>query len=232
MTSNNWAREFAEGFDEIHTAQRYQRAKYIVDAGIEAEHTIADVAKATEKYGENKLSKATVQNYIDLYALSEGATRSGPHISAGKDRVSAAFKLYDVPVEPEEIQEYVEETGASEELAARMIRGMKVGEALEADGLINDDGTLDVPDPRSLDRKKLAAYQTHGQWMARFGAKEMRTLEWVSVLRRTTQDEMRDSKVAGKLRSLAGQFERQADRFEIGHAKNAAKKQAAGRIAK
>ncbi len=231
MSSNQWAREFAEGFDEMHTAQRYQRAKFIVTEGSEAGHNISEISRATEKYGENKLATRTVREYIDLYAISTGS-RSPTPISAGKDRVSAAFNLYDVPIEPEEIQEYVEETGASEELAERMVRGMKVGEALEADGLINDDGTLNVPDPRSLDRKKLAAYRTHGQWMAAFGAKEIRVLEWISVLRRTTQDEMRDSKVAGKLRAIAGHFEKQADRFEIGHAKTAAKRQAAERVAK
>lgn len=230
--SKTWAREFAEGFDELNTSQRYQRAKFIVREGIEAGHDISEIAEATEWYGENKLSRQTVQQYIDLYAVSEGATRSGTPISAGKDRIQAAMNMYDVPVEDDEVAEYVAETGASEDLARRIIRGQKVGEALEADGLVNDDGTLDVPDPRRLDKQKLDAYRVHGAWMTRFGAKEIRATEFIQMLRDTKQDEMRDSTVARKLRALAGHFEKQADRFEVGHAKTAAKQQAAGRIAK
>jgi len=232
MSSNQWAREFAEGFDELNTAQRYQRSKFIVEEGIDAGHDIPEIAKATEKYGENKLARSTVEQYIDLWAISQGVSPGETHISAGHHRVTAAINMYDVPVEADEVAEYVAETGASPELAERIIRGEKVGAALRSDGLINKDGTLDVPDPRSLDPVKLSAYRTFGQWMTRFGVKEMRTMEFVLMLRGTKQDEMKDSTVAGKLRALAGHFEKQADRFEIGHAKNAAKKQAAGRIAK
>ena len=224
--SKTWAREFAEGFDELHTAQRYQRAKYIVNEGIEAGHDIIAIARATEQYGENKLSQSTVQEYIDLYAVSEGTGRAGTPISAGMHRIRAAIDLYDVPVEDDEVEEYMEETGASEGMARRFIRGQKVGEALEADGLVNDDGTLNVPDPRRLDPEKFDRFRKHGQWMTRFGSRVMRSLEFIAFLKAAKQDEMRDSKVAGKLRSLAGQLEKQADRFEVGYAKAAAKREA------
>ncbi len=232
MSSNQWAREFAEGFDELNTGQRYQRAKYIVTEGLEAGHDISEISRATEKYGENRLARSTVQEYVDLYAISLGAARRGTPISAGKDRIRAAFGMYDVEVNDDEVGEYVSETGASPELAERIIRGEKVGEALLADGLVNNDGTLKVPDPRRLDPEKFERFRKHGQWMTRFGGKIMRSLEFIAFLKSAKQDEMRDSKVAGKLRSLASQLERQADRFEIGYAKNAAKKQAAGRIDK
>ena len=226
-----WARAFAEGFDELNTAQRYQRSKFIVEEGIDAGHDISEIARATEQYGENKLARNTVQQYIDLWAVSEGASQGGTPISAGHHRVTAAINMYDVPVNNDEVAEYVAETGASPELAERIIRGEKVGAALRNDGLVNRDGTLDVPDPRKLDKPKLDAYRAHGGWMTRFGAREMRTADFVQFLRDTKQDEMHDSTVARKLRALAGHFEKQADRFEVGHAKTAAKKQAAGRIA-
>ena len=225
--SKTWAREFAEGFDEMHTSQRYQRAKYIVTEGLEAGHDISEISRATEKYGENSLARVTVQEYIDLYAISQGADRDGTPISAGTHRIRHAMSMYDVPIEADEITEYVAETGASPELAERIIRGEKVGEALREDGLINDDGTLKIPDPRKIDSAAFDNFRQHGQWMTRFGSRMIRTLEFVRWLRDTKQDQMRDSKVPSKLRSLAGDLERQADRFEIGYAKAAAKREAA-----
>jgi hypothetical protein len=225
-----WAKEFAEGYDEVNTSQRYQRAKYIVDEGIEAGHNISEISRATEQYGDHKLSQQAVATYIDLYAVSEGATRpTGSPISSGERRLSAAMKMYDAPVEEHEIEEYVAETGADEAVARRMIRGKKIGEALAEDDLINEDGTLDVPDPRKLDGRKLKSYKEHGEWMGRFGAKYIRTLDFIQWLKDAKQDDIRDSSVAGKLRGLAGQFEKQATRFEVGYSKMRAKKDAAER---
>lgn len=246
MATVGWSREFAKGWTELQSAlqegARWQRAKYIVESGIKEGHSIKEITKATETTNW-ALSTDTIRDYIDFYGVSKGATEGHAHalgvpLVAPKEDLEYAIRQYETPdVSQKEVDDYVKDTGASEDVARRILERQAIGESLREEGLIDDDGHLTIKNPaKELDKAQRAserlirnANKSRDNWMRAFGTYWARMNDFLGFLRYKKQDDMRDSTIARKLRRMAAELDNQAERYETGHSKFKARQAAASK---
>ena len=89
--TKKWKREFADGWQELHQGQRFARAKYLVEHGIEEGATFDEIAEATIQT-DSPLSAEKITKLIQLYGIAEGAEiRPGTNFTAGWKRVKNAI---------------------------------------------------------------------------------------------------------------------------------------------
>ncbi len=232
--AEQWIRELAEAWDELHEGQRLARATCLVDYGLDKGKTLDAIAKATES-SAYPIGRTAVAAYIDLYAVQAGALSTGP-IVAGPDRLKHAMNLYEPDVSKEEVQEYAQEHGYSDIVAKKMLEGKQIGAAMAEEGVITDDGELRISDPRTTHAiegedaygpvRTRPTVPTAFRWSQGFTRYSGQFDEFFSFLKATKQDAMSDKVIAPRLRRMAEQLERQADRFATGYEKCAAKTRA------
>ncbi len=225
--SKTWARQFAEGFDEIVNAKDYQLSEYVVVEGINKGHDMNEIGRALGDYASgNAPGHATIRRWVDKYAIAVGLGGDGSPgdpLSISSDNLANAIAASGVKMPDEEdeyVQHYVAE-GATLDVAKRIARGEKVGEWLR------DNDGWDV----EKDRVKPAALVSSGKmtlrsWLTRWTTWMGRTGEFITFLQSTKQDQMGDSTVHKQLYRFAAQFEKQAERFEIGYEKAQARNKA------
>ena len=230
--SKTWAREFAEGFDEMVEAQEatiaQTRSDYIMDEGVNKGHTIHEIARALGEYSSHAPSQSTIQRWIDIAGISVGlgdppdAFGGSPKI--GSPALSAAIAASGVKM-PDEDDEYVQHyiaEGATPDVAKRIARGERVGEWLRDNDGWNMEKQRINP---SLQPVRSGAMALRS-WLTRWTTWMGRTGDFVMFLQSTKQDQMGDSTVHKQLYRFAAQLEKQAERFEIGYEKSQARKKA------
>ena len=224
--SKTWAREFAEGFNEIVEAQTHQLSEYVVVEGINEGHDIKEIVRALGEYGKTRPSQTTIQRWIDKYGIAVGL---GGGDTPGVPLAISSTNLLDaiaasgvkMPNEDDEyVQHYIAE-GATPDVAKRIARGERVGEWLrDNDGW---DMEKDRVKTKSLAPSGAMLLRT---WLTRWTTWMGRTGDFVMFLQSTKQDQMGDSTVHKQLYRFAAQLEKQAERFEIGYEKSQARKKA------
>ena len=87
---------FALGWDKLHTGQRFERAKYIVEKGLNAGMNAVEIAEDLID-SANPIGQPGVCELIDLYAIGTGVTTatgntvSETAFSAGRLRLRSAW---------------------------------------------------------------------------------------------------------------------------------------------
>lgn len=226
--TKTWARQFAEGFDEIVETQAYQLSEYVVVEGINEGHDIIEIERALNEYGNTPRSRQTIQRWIDKYGIAVGLGGSAPAgapLAIGSDNLASVIAASGIKLPDDDdayVQHYVKE-GATLDVAKRIARGEKVGEWL-AD---NDhwDKELDRIRPKALSNAtaKASGKIPYDRWLSRWTTWLIRAGDMLTFLKATKQDQMQDSTVHRELFRLAAQFEKQAERFEVGFEKSKAR---------
>ena len=234
------AKVLNQHWSELVEAQRFARAVVLVDYGI---NEGANITQAADVVG---ISKSSAQEYIDLYAANEGAgweggaEASAPISIASVAQMRALRNKYKdtVEVTPEEVQQYEKDHGYSPEVARRWLESEKIGELAAEDGLITDDGGLDIKPVRSDLPVTTGANSVNGgrgkaldwrKWGNMYDRYRRSQLDFLDFLKKTAQDNMTNGRVEGELRRTAIALDTQADRFGTGYAKNQARKAAQAR---
>jgi hypothetical protein len=227
--SKTWAKQFAQGYDDMVEAQEFQRAEYIVEEGINKGQDMDAIARALGEYSNNPPSTMTIRRWVDKYGLAVGLGHTqGRALSIGSEHLADATKAsgVEMPSGDDEYVKYYEEQGATPDVAKRIARAERVGEWMRD----NDhwDYEKDRVKPAGIRRaaEKANGGLPHDRWMRRWTTWLGRGGEMLTFLMNTKQDQMRDSTVAKELRRFAAQFEKQAERFETGYEKYKARKSA------
>jgi hypothetical protein len=229
----SWSKDFCKGWDDLVKAQRLDKATYVVEAGIEAGHSIHEIERSLTS-SECPVSRQSVQRYIDLYAFQQGAQVCAPPSAM---QLVQARKNWKPEIDQEEIDGYVAETGASPDVARRILSMKQIGETMREQGLIGNgkvnlksDDSERLKQIRMDDRQRRSDIQKarddHEAWMRAFNRFWQDTNTFLAFLRETKQDAMKDSTIPNKLRRIAAQLEAQSDRFEVGYEKQKARKAA------
>jgi len=229
----------SDGWDKLHTGQRFERAKYLVTEYLEDRHrswNVAEIARDLEE-SANPVSAFVVKGLIDLYAVGTGVVavaenrRSISDFSAGQNRLDAAWQDHAAKVEvtDRDVAKVRKQFPKADQVTVeRIAKGRAIGEVLVERGKIDvdDDGFhLNTPDPRSIQQIK----DKHGvpvnqdQWRKKFTEYATDCRRFTTFLRGSKQGMMVDEHLAVQLQNLATSFQEQADRFDVGVAKASAR---------
>lgn len=238
--SSFWGPAFRDGWNKLHTAQRSARAKYIVEAGLNEGHNAAEMSRELAESAA-PISPEAIKQLIDLKSIGEGVAAAagigpqGSDLAAGRHRVAYAWQQHadKVTVTDTDVAKVRKQFPHADQVTIeRIAKGRAIGERLVDKGKIEQDGKsfyLDTPDPRNSKVVEAAQVKeskgtpvTYTEWRKAFGGYASKCRAFVTFLRRTGDDKMRQDTFE-QLQNLTNSFQEQADRFDVGAAKYAAR---------
>ena len=225
---------FALGWDKLHTGQRFERAKYIVEKGLNAGMNAVEIAEDLID-SANPIGQPSVCELIDLYAIGTGVTTatgntvSETAFSAGRLRLRSAWEanVGKVDVSDADVAKVRKQFPKADQVTVeRIAMGRAIGERLLDNGKIDvdDDGGfhLNTPDPRSVQKIKdesTAPPVDMDAWRDKFKAYSTDCRKFTTFLRASKQSMLTDDHLSVQLKNIADAFREQSDRFTVGVAK-------------